>query len=105
MSGYTVDTRGLAANAPSYQDAADQVQAVYDTLSGTLQSYGACWGDDDAGQQFAAKYVNPALSALQSLVDNGTGMESMVDGIYTWAKSYVSADDAAKDHLTQELGY
>ncbi|MGH3273660.1 MAG: hypothetical protein ACRDNZ_04960 [Streptosporangiaceae bacterium] len=105
MTGWAADPVGLAANAGPYGVHADQVQSIYATLSAALEAEGACWGDDDAGKTFAGKYVTNALNTLIAMSQNGSSMESMVDGIYSWAKNYMSADEAAKDGLTQELGY
>ncbi len=105
MTGYTVDTNGLASDAPAYRDAADQVRAIYDTLSGKLESEGACRGNDDAGRAFAGTYAGPAPSGLPSMPDHSTSRQSMVDGIFGWAKSYISADEAARAGLSKELGY
>jgi uncharacterized protein YukE len=104
MSGYTVDPTSLASNAPQYGAVADQVQAVYDTLTAKLEAEGACWGNDDAGNAFAAKYVGGAVSALQQMDTTHQGLQSMVDGICTWARNYVNADQAAQDDLSTQLG-
>jgi uncharacterized protein YukE len=104
LSGYTVDPSGLAPNAALYGAAADQVRSLHDTLASKLDAEGACWGNDDAGAAFAAKYVGPALTALQQMVSTNEGLQSMVDGIYSWAKNYVNADQAAQQDVTTQLG-
>jgi uncharacterized protein YukE len=99
-----VDSSGLASNAPQYGAAADQVQLLYGTLTSKLEAEGACWGNDDAGKAFAAKYVGPALTALQQMDSTQQGLQSMVGGICSWAKNYVNADQAAQQDLTTQLG-
>lgn len=104
MSGFTVDPSSLQGNAPDYGAAAAQVQSIYGTLTGQLQAEGDCWGNDAAGSAFAAKYVGPALSALQQMDTTHQGLQSMVDGICNWAKNYVSADELAQQDLNTQLG-
>jgi hypothetical protein len=45
-----------------------------------------------------------ALDALQQMDSTQQGLQSMVDGICSWAKNYVSADDLAKADATQVAG-
>lgn len=95
MTGYTADTDALHGNAPKYDAVAQKVHDIYTALSEALAAEGACWGNDDAGRAFASKYVEPALTALQQMSGTKQGLDSLVDGICSWAKNYVSADDLA----------
>ena len=99
MSGFTVDPEGLSGNASLYGAAADDVAAIHATLAAKLDAEGACWGNDEAGNALAAKYVGPALAALRTMVDTQQGLQSMVGGVYQWAQSYVSADDELRQDL------
>jgi len=104
VTGYTVDPEGLASSGPQYGVVADQVQALYDTLTAKLAAEGACWGNDEAGNAFAAKYVGPAVSALQQMDTTNQGLQSMVDGVGGWAQNYVNADQSAQQDAATQLG-
>jgi uncharacterized protein YukE len=99
--GIQTNPDDLQDNAPRYQHVSDQLNDIYGRLTASLDAWGACWGDDDAGRAFASKYVQPALDALQQMDSTKQGLQSMVDGICSWAKNYVSADDLAKADAAQ----
>ena len=99
--GYTAQPGDLQSTAPQYDWVAQQVQQVYTTLTQALDAEGACWGNDDQGQTFGAKYCPPAVAALQQMSNTNQGVQSMVDSICAWAKNYVSADQAAQSSAAQ----
>lgn len=99
--GYTAQPSDLRSSASQYDWVAQQVQQIYTTLTQALDAEGACWGNDDQGQTFGAKYCPPAVAALQQMSDTNQGVQSMVDSICTWAKNYVSADQAAQSSAAQ----
>jgi hypothetical protein len=88
----TVSTDDLAGHAPGYDAVRGQVRALYARLVSTLDNAGACWGDDDAGRAFAAKYVGPATSALNQLNGVAQGLDTVAGGVYAWAAGYQRAD-------------
>jgi hypothetical protein len=45
--------------------------------------------------------VAAALPALSQLSQTNVGLQSMVDGVATWAKNYLQADDAAQQSAAQ----
>ena len=96
MSGYTVDPQGLHGTAPLYGHTADQVAQIYRTLTDVLDLEGACWGSDEQGTAFGRRYVAAALPALSQLSQTNEGLQSMVDGVATWAKNYLQGEDAAQ---------
>lgn len=105
MTGITVDPSALQSAAPVYSDQAQALADIYDTLTGKLHAEGACWGNDDAGRAFAGNYVWPAITALEQLREASDGLATIAEGVYSWARSYIDADEAAKDDLTVQLGY
>jgi uncharacterized protein YukE len=101
MTGFTAQTTNLGDTAPQYDSVAQQVQRVYTTLVNALETEGACWGGDAQGQQFGAKYCGPALSLLQQMGNTNQGLQSMVDGICSWAKNYVNVDQMVAQQVSQ----
>jgi uncharacterized protein YukE len=90
MTGFAVDPAALQANAPTYGAYSKELGEIYDTLSAKLRAEGACWGDDDAGKAFGAKYVPPAVKALEQLLEATEGMASAGTGLITWYENYIS---------------
>lgn len=101
MTGFTAQPDDLNASAPQYDAVSQEVQAIYQALTANLDSEGACWGADDAGTAFGTKYVAQALLAIKQLDSTNQGLQGMVDGICTWAKNYVTAEELAKLSATQ----
>ena len=62
--GFTVQPTDLGTNGSQYSAVADQVRQIHQTLVDKLNAEGACWGNDEAGAQFAKTYVPPAMTAL-----------------------------------------
>jgi hypothetical protein len=87
--GFTTQPADLQSTAPQYASIADLVQGIYSKLLATLDTEGACWGDDAQGQAFGIKYCPPAISVLEQLDNTNVSVQSMVDSICTWAKNYV----------------
>lgn len=104
MSGFTVAPAGLSSTAPGWGDQAAAVHDLFTTLTGRLSAEGECWGNDQAGRAFAAKYVGPALATIQYMGATGEGLRSMVDGVAAWARNYVSSDQAVRQDLATQFG-
>ena len=100
MSGIEVDPAELQAAAPAYLAHSQTLTDIYSTLVGKLNDAGDCWGNDDAGKAFAAKYVGPAVSALNQIEAACTGLGSAGTGSYTWAINYLTTQDADQQDVT-----
>ena len=94
MSDITVKADQLHSSSGQYQTVADRVSGIYQTLTSRLDAEGACWGNDSSGQVFGKKYVSSAMTVLQQMDNTNQGIQSMVDGICSWAKNYVDANAA-----------
>lgn len=99
--GYTAQPGDLQANAPKYDAVAQQVDQIRRTLSDGLEGLGACWGSDDQGQTFAAKYCPPAVSLIHQMSATDEGLQSIVDGICSWAQNFVSVENGAVQAIQQ----
>ena len=99
--GFTAQSTDLRSTAPQYQAVAGQVAQVYQTLVTALDNEGACWGSDAQGQAFGNKYCPAAVSLLQQMGNTNQGLQSMVDGICSWAKNYMEADQAVAQSASQ----
>lgn len=95
MSDVTANADQLHTTSGQYQTVADRVSGIYQTLTSRLDAEGACWGNDSSGQVFGKKYVPAAMTVLEQMDNTNQGIQSMVDGICSWAKNYVDAGAAA----------
>lgn len=100
MTGFEANPAALKASAPVYQAHSQTLTDIYDTLVGKLNDAGDCWGNDDAGKAFAAKYVDPAVKALDQIAKTCEGLGSAGQGTYTWAINYMTAQDADQQDVT-----
>jgi hypothetical protein len=64
MGGFRTDTERLAQRAGEFEDLAGQAQRIADTVRQAVESAGACWGDDEFGERFAAAHAPRADATL-----------------------------------------
>ncbi|HET7015706.1 MAG TPA: hypothetical protein VFI65_17435 [Streptosporangiaceae bacterium] len=100
MTGFEANPAALKASAPVYLAHSQTLTDIYDTLVGKLNDAGDCWGNDDAGKAFAAKYVGPAVKALDQIAEACTGLGTAGQGTYTWAINYLNAQDTDQQDVT-----
>jgi uncharacterized protein YukE len=65
------DTEGIRSGGKKIGQAGEDLGEVLNTLVAALDSQGQCWGNDEAGQEFAKDYVpasDGCRNALQQLV-------------------------------------
>lgn len=101
QSGFTASPEDMRGAAPGYAGVADQLALVYTQLAYALDLEGACWGNDEVGQVFGQKYAPSAVSLLRAMSGTSEGIQSMVDGICSWASNYMDADQAARADAAQ----
>jgi hypothetical protein len=101
VSDITAQTDQLHNSSGRYQDVSDQVAQIYKQLTARLEAEGSCWGNDESGTVFGNKYIPAALSVLSQMDNTNQGIQSMVDGICSWAKNYVDATSAAASNAKQ----
>lgn len=104
MIGFTVDPAGLQAVVPAYDSQALALGDIYSTLRAALDAEGACWGNDDAGKAFAARYAEPAARALSQILAASEGVSSAAKGTSSWAENYLNAVTADQQDLSAQLG-
>ena len=103
MSGITVDPEGLSSAAPLYSAQASALADIHARLIARLQANGECWGNDEAGQLFAAKFVPQLNNTLQNAAAICDGLDSMAGGIHQWARNYTDTDQAVQADLASRL--
>lgn len=57
MADMKVDLEALRKRAPKFAVAADKLNQAFDELKTVQDAEGACWGNDDPGQQFDTQYT------------------------------------------------
>jgi uncharacterized protein YukE len=94
MTGFAARPDPLYGSGQQYQAVHDELASIYDRLTGALDATGQFWGGDLPGQNFARDYCPKAVSQLQQMGATGDGLQSVIDGVASWAKNYVEADAA-----------
>ncbi|SDC97892.1 WXG100 family type VII secretion target [Actinokineospora iranica] len=97
--GFSIEPDVAARAATKLGSAADQLAAVGKTLADALAAEGACWGNDDSGQEFAKDYVpgsDDTVKAFTSLVDGLRGLQS---GVTDAVAAYGNVDDTNRHGL------
>lgn len=103
MTGFTVDPSGLQSAAPLYSSQASELASIHAALVAGLQAEGECWGNDEAGQLFAAKYVGQTAKTMDQTAAVCGGLDSTAGGVYRWAQNYLGADQAVQADLTAQF--
>jgi uncharacterized protein YukE len=92
--GFQADPAKLAQHAADFPGYADRVGAIHDELSSALTDAGQCWGDDAAGQSFAADHVAPASATLDRLAGLPGRLGDVGDRFTATARSYQRTEES-----------
>ena len=98
MNGFAVEPGGLDGGGRRYDDVRQLLADLHAEHSAALAEFGDCWGSDEPGAAFGRKYCGSALATLATMdpAQPGStvdGLQSVVDGIHTWARNYVDVED------------
>ncbi|WP_405884605.1 WXG100 family type VII secretion target [Streptomyces sp. NBC_01136] len=96
---FSVDTARLDQAAPQMQELAGRIRSIATKLDGRLEALGACWGDDESGQQFLEQYAEPKRQLSEGITGAGTVLDSAVDGIRTMAKGFARTEERNVEDL------
>jgi uncharacterized protein YukE len=91
--GFQADPAALARHAADFPGYADRLGAIHDELGSALAAVGRCWGDDAAGQSFAASHVRSADDTLTDLAALPGRISDVGDRFSTTATRYQQADE------------
>ena len=92
--GFQADPAKLAQHAADFPGYADRVGAIHDELSTALAEAGQCWGQDAAGQSFAAGHVAPASATLDQLAALPGRLTDVGDRFTATARRYRQTDES-----------
>lgn len=92
MSDLEVDPTALRSASPKFSSAADKLQSTWDTLKSALDAQGDCWGNDEAGQEFAKSYTPLADQAAQAFPMLTEGIHSIRTGLDASADTWEAVD-------------
>lgn len=91
--GFQADPAVLARHAADFPGYADRLGAIHDELNSALAAAGQCWGDDAAGQSFAAGHVRSADDTLADLGTLPGQVTDVGDRFTATATRYQQADE------------
>jgi uncharacterized protein YukE len=87
-----VDLPGLRAAQPRVEAVASDIATTLTILTARLDREGACWGNDDTGQRFAAAYLPAAATLRQAFADLHDGVASIAQSLSTVASNVEAVD-------------
>ncbi|MEU8897980.1 hypothetical protein [Nocardia sp. NPDC048505] len=93
MSTLKVDPDALKATKPGIATVADKVLTAIKNVQSVVEAEGECWGADEIGENFAAKYVPDAESGLQGIESLSKCVESLAGGVDAIALAFQAQDD------------
>lgn len=91
-AGFEVDPTALARHAADFPALSDRAGKIHSELAAALAAAGPCWGDDEAGQTFAAGHEAPAGQTLDQLGSLSGQLSTVGDGLTTMARAYQRSD-------------
>ncbi|PKW15272.1 WXG100 family type VII secretion target [Saccharopolyspora spinosa] len=92
MTGFDVRPEALRGASPQFDGAADKLQAALDKLNGVLQAEGECWGNDEAGQEFAKDYKPGSQSATDAFTGLTGALHQIRGELDNTAKTWETDD-------------
>jgi uncharacterized protein YukE len=92
VTGFEVDPTALRSASPKFSAAGDKLQSAWETLRSALDAQGECWGNDEAGQEFAKSYKPLADSTRQAFPMLVEGIHSIRTGLDASADTWEAVD-------------
>jgi uncharacterized protein YukE len=91
-SGFSADPAKLRQHGTEFAGHAQRAGDIHRQLDTALSETGDCWGDDEAGQAFAASYAQPAQDTLSALHGLPAGLADVGDRFTGTADRYEQAE-------------
>ncbi|HEY8372623.1 MAG TPA: hypothetical protein VIL00_07765 [Pseudonocardiaceae bacterium] len=93
MTGHLwTQTTQVRLGASLFEGAAEQLAAAHSTLQGDLDAEGQCWGNDEAGQNFAQNYVPASQKVLETFAQLTEALRGIRTGLDEMANTWEEAD-------------
>ncbi|MGC7093261.1 WXG100 family type VII secretion target [Amycolatopsis lurida] len=102
--GFTLDPDAATTAAGKLNIAADQLEDAGKALADALAAEGACWGDDESGQEFAKDYVPGAEGAVKAFTSIVEGIRALKTNVETAVQSMEGADETVRGVLKEGGG-
>lgn len=103
MTGFAIDPEAAASAATELGSAADQLAAAGTALADALAATGACWGDDESGQEFAKDYVPGSEGAVRAFTSLAEGLRGMRESVVAAMTTYRTVDDTGVDTFSKGI--
>jgi WXG100 family type VII secretion target len=96
-SGFSADPAKLRQHGGEFAGHAERTGEIHRQLNQAVTDAGQCWGEDEAGQAFAAAYAQPAQETLSKLQALPAGLADVGDRFTGTAQRYeqTEQDNAA----------
>jgi uncharacterized protein YukE len=99
VTSFEVDPTALRSASPKFSAAGDKLQTAWETLRGVLDANNGCWGNDEAGQEFAKSYLPLEQSARQAIPLVAEGIHSIRKGLDASADTWEAVDQGGAKSL------
>ncbi|NLU82101.1 WXG100 family type VII secretion target [Rhodococcus sp. HNM0569] len=94
-----VDLEQFRALVPEFDDLESHTTSVRSALTQGLDGEGECWGADEVGAAFAAKYVAPAEDTIEAVTLLARIFSLIGDKVDRTADSFAHTDARTGDTL------
>jgi WXG100 family type VII secretion target len=101
-SGFSADPAKLRQHGGEFAGHAERAGDIHRQLDQALTEAGQCWGDDDAGQAFAASYAQPAQDTVNRLGALPAGLADVGDRFTQTADRYEQTENDNAANLRQQ---
>lgn len=97
--GFRTEHDQLASRAGAFGGLSQRAGRIDGDVRGAVDSFGACWGNDEVGQAFAAGHTGPANATLRDLGQLAGGLTDVGDRLRAAARTYAESDQYGESQL------
>ncbi|RSN58933.1 hypothetical protein DMH01_23330 [Amycolatopsis sp. WAC 04182] len=102
-AGFTADPDAVKSAAAKLGIAADQLDEAGKELVAAMNSLGQCWGNDDAGKEFAKDYEPGAQGSSEGFANIVEALRGMQHNVERSMTAYTNAEEEIKSTLDKKV--
>lgn len=101
-AGFTADPDGAITAASKLGSAADQLDDAGKELMAAINSLGQCWGNDEAGKEFAKDYEPGAQGSSEGFANVVEALRGMQHNVERSMTAFKNAEEEIKTTLDKK---
>jgi uncharacterized protein YukE len=94
-----MDPAEIRSGGTKVGNAGEDLQRVFDTLKSALDAEGECWGNDEAGQEFAKSYVKASEDVSNGMKKLAKGLDDIKSNLHRTAADTEERDKSAAEDI------